>query len=53
MPFRTQLVKQWVGPDPEKHIGSTPLKIIVNRKYRETEIYFRNDNFKLKLFFLK
>ena len=26
MPIRTQLVKKWLGPDPEKHIGSTPLK---------------------------
>jgi len=25
MPIRTQLLKKWVGPDPEKHIGSTPL----------------------------
>jgi len=26
MPIRTRLLKKWVGPDPEKHIGSTPLK---------------------------
>jgi len=25
MPIRTQLPKKWVGPDPEKHIRSTPL----------------------------
>jgi len=25
MPIRTHLLKKWVGPDPEKHIGSTPL----------------------------
>ena len=25
MPIRTQLLKKWVGPDAEKHIGSTPL----------------------------
>jgi len=25
MPIRTQLLKKWVGLDPEKHIGSTPL----------------------------
>ena len=25
MPIRTQLLKKWVGPDPEKHIGSTTL----------------------------
>ena len=25
MPIRTQLLKKWVGPDPEKHVGSTPL----------------------------
>ena len=25
MPIWTQLLKKWVGPDPEKHIGSTPL----------------------------
>ena len=27
MPIRTQLLKKWVGPDPEKHIGSTPLHL--------------------------
>jgi len=26
MPIWTRLLKKWVGPDPEKHIGSTPLK---------------------------
>jgi len=25
MPIQTQLLKKWVCPDPEKHIGSTPL----------------------------
>ena len=25
MPIRTQLLKKWAGPDPEKHTGSTPL----------------------------
>jgi len=25
MPIRPLLLKKWVGPDPEKHIGSTPL----------------------------
>jgi len=25
MPIRTQLLKKWVGQDPEKHIRSTPL----------------------------
>ena len=25
MPIRTQLLKEWMDPDPEKHIGSTPL----------------------------
>ena len=28
MPIRTQLLKKWAGPDPEKHIGSTPLMTI-------------------------
>jgi len=27
MPIRTQLLKKWVGPDPEKHMGSTPLHV--------------------------
>jgi len=27
MPIRTQLLKEWVGPDPEKDIGSTPLLV--------------------------
>jgi len=27
MPIRTQLLKKWVGPDREKHMGSTPLYI--------------------------
>jgi len=27
MPIRTQLLKEWVGSDPEKHIGSTPLAV--------------------------
>jgi hypothetical protein len=31
MPIRTQLLKKWVGPDPEKHIGSTPLHITNSR----------------------
>jgi len=30
MPIRTQLLKKWVGPDPEKHIGSTPLVMSEN-----------------------
>jgi len=25
MPIWTQLLKKWVGPDPEKHIGPTPV----------------------------
>ena len=25
MPIQIQLLKKWVGLDPEKHIGSTPL----------------------------
>ena len=25
MPIWTQLLKKWVGPNPEKHIGSTTL----------------------------
>jgi len=45
--------RKTVGGSGPRKTSSTPLKIIVNRKYRETEIYFRNDNFKLKLFFLK
>jgi len=27
MPIRTQLLKNWAGPDPEKQIGSKPLEI--------------------------
>ena len=27
MLIRTQLLKYWVGPDPEKHIGCTPLTV--------------------------
>jgi len=30
MPIRAQLLKKWVGPDPEKHIGSTPLHVIID-----------------------
>ena len=30
MPIRTQLLKKWVGPDPEKHIGSTSLRCMTN-----------------------
>ena len=29
MPIRTQLLKKWVGPGPEKHIGSTPLILML------------------------
>jgi len=31
MHIRTQLLKKWVGPDPEKHIGSTPLSVHANK----------------------
>jgi hypothetical protein len=29
MPIRTQLLKKWEGPDPEKHVGSTPLIVMM------------------------
>jgi len=33
MPIRTQLLKKWVGPDPEKHIGSTPLHTAADEQW--------------------
>ena len=33
MPIQTQLLKKWVGPDPEKHIGSTPLLVTEDLGY--------------------
>ena len=44
MPIRAQLLKKWVDPDPEKHIGSTPLvadsnaeTCVCNRAHREAQ----------------
>jgi len=34
MPIRTQLLEKWVGPDPEKHIGCTPLSRVKVRLLR-------------------
>jgi len=31
MPIWTQLLKKWVGLDPEKHIGSAPLLMVAEK----------------------
>ena len=33
-PIPTQLLEKWVGPEPEKHIGSTPLSGVKVRLLR-------------------
>jgi len=42
MPIRAQLLKKWVGPDPEKHIGSTtPLHVIIDVIIFDVDMFCR------------